>query len=54
MEGTDRNCQDRLKIIELENKIMREQMDTLFEFHEHDKSKATLSTLEFSATSEDK
>lgn len=42
LEGDDANCQDRLKIIELENKIMREQLDTLFEFHEHEKAKAKI------------
>ena len=30
MDQTDRNCQDRLKIIELENKIIKEQLETLF------------------------
>ena len=46
MDQTDRNCQDRLKIIELENKIIKEQLETLFEFHEHDKSKATIKYLD--------
>ena len=46
MEQTDRNCQDRLKIIELENKIMKEQLETLFEFHEHDNSKAEIKYLD--------
>lgn len=40
LEGEDAQCQDRLKILELENKIVKEQIDTLFEFHESDKVKA--------------
>ena len=46
LDRTDRSCQDRLKIIELENKIIKEQLETLFEFHEHDKAKATIKYLD--------
>ena len=42
LEGEDTNCQNRLKIIELENKIFKEQLETLFEFHEGEDSKAIL------------
>ena len=42
LESEDADCQDRLKVIELENKVFKEQLETLFEFHKHDKVRAEI------------